>query len=90
MKFEENQPRFLLYKCGWGGSFLTTDVFPERKSKKKEKTALQSSYSELLPISEAKFKDLQVLKQFCSPENQAFYEQLPSTIQAYANDTDYF
>ena len=90
MKFEENQPRFLLYKCAWGGNFLTTDVFTKRKSRKNEKSALQSSYSELLPISEAKFKDLQVLKQFCSPENRAFYEQLPSTIHADDNDTDYF
>ncbi|GFS19831.1 hypothetical protein ElyMa_005042000 [Elysia marginata] len=38
---------------------------------------LQSLYQQRLPIKAAKYKDLQVLKQFCSAEAQNFFESLP-------------
>ncbi|KAK3696331.1 hypothetical protein RRG08_066702 [Elysia crispata] len=38
---------------------------------------LRSLYQQRLPIKAAKYKDLQVLKQFCSTEAQHFFESLP-------------
>jgi hypothetical protein len=39
-------------------------------------------YSEVLPIKRAKYDDLQVLKRFCSVENQQFYDMLVHSDQA--------
>ncbi|KAK3765811.1 hypothetical protein RRG08_026281 [Elysia crispata] len=38
---------------------------------------LRRLYEHQLPITAAKFKDLQVLKQFCTTEAQDFYTNLP-------------
>ena len=38
---------------------------------------LQSLYDGRLTIKAAKYKDLQILKQFCSPHAQKFYDELP-------------
>ena len=34
-----------------------------------------------LPISKEKFKDLQVLKKFCSPQAAQFFDSLPTEIE---------
>ena len=77
LKFDLQHPNLMLFRCNWTGNFLSTDVKPKRKNRKRPKIELGSSYSTLLPISKAKFEDLQVLKQFLLPTNQPFYDMLP-------------
>ena len=64
------------YRQGWHGAYSTTVVNKTQKTKKKPEVMLTASYSAQLPISDAKYADLQVLKRFCSPENVAFFGNL--------------
>ena len=63
-----------------------------RRKKEPEQIEMKQSYTGPLPISMAKFKDLQVLKKFCSPLNHEFFNQLPylghASTSAEGQDSD--
>ena len=65
-------------------------MYPKRRTKKKSDLPLSSVYDAPLAIAEAKFKDLQALKQFCSPINRDFYDNLPSAVDNDVNADDLF
>ena len=43
LEFDLQHPSFMLFLCNWTGNFLSTDVKPKRKSKKRPKIELGSS-----------------------------------------------
>ena len=47
MKFEKDQPRFLMYRCTWSGCYLSADVFPKRRQKNRENVRSEEHTSEL-------------------------------------------
>ena len=78
MKIDENKPQLLMYRNQWIGPYLTAVVIrPKRMNTPEQEVWLIPAYRKPLPLSGAKFKDLQVLKKFCLPRNQLFYESLP-------------
>ena len=76
VKFEIDHPRLMLHRDCWNGPFCSSVVCKGARSRKQPAVPLEASYDGPLPISDAKHADLQVLKRFCSPENQPYYEKL--------------
>ena len=75
--FEEAHPRFLRYRENWNGAYSTAVVLkPVGTRTMARQVPLTPLYSGKLPISEAKYADLQVLKTFCSIQAQQFYDDL--------------
>ncbi|GFO29214.1 hypothetical protein PoB_005571900 [Plakobranchus ocellatus] len=64
---------------GWHGSFSSAVVKKEssRKKKQEEEPVLKPSYAGPIPISTAKYKDIQMLMKFCSSCNHEFFNTLP-------------
>ena len=87
VKFERDQPRFMMYRLGWHGVYSTAVVNKIQKKKNKVTNHLTPSYTEKLPISDAKYADLQVLKRFCSPESVEFFVNLDHN-SSKADDND--
>lgn len=79
----DNHPRMMLHRSSYNGPH-TESVVIEAKRKR---ASLEEGcfylpprlYFEKLPISEAKFKDLQHLKKFCSEKAQQYFTNLPYT-----------
>ncbi|GFO06504.1 vitamin B12-dependent ribonucleotide reductase [Plakobranchus ocellatus] len=66
----------------WNGRMESAVVMPRQKTlaakiESQIRMPLNGLYSNPIPISEAKYKDLQVLKKFCDPQNAAYYDSLP-------------
>ena len=76
--FSQEKPQLFSYRISWNGP-MDTAVVTKPVGKKTAATLqpLRSLYQQRLPIKVAKYKDLQVLKQFCSTEAQHFFESLP-------------
>ena len=90
----DTRPDIFLYRDAWNGCFSSAVVKREasRRKKEPEQIEMKQSYTGPLPISMAKFKDLQVLKKFCSPLNHEFFNQLPylghASTSAEGQDSD--
>ena len=74
------------YRTTYNGHWLSKQITvkPKKQSsfsqsglKKGEFELPNPAYDGLLPISQAKYDDLQVLKRFCPSAVQQFYENLP-------------
>lgn len=83
----EDHPRLIQYRPTYNGANETAAVLP---SKKKQPTQdLQPGefklpprlYEQLLPINAAKYKDLQILKNFCDENARLYFSSLPHTTQ---------
>ncbi|GFO32007.1 vitamin B12-dependent ribonucleotide reductase [Plakobranchus ocellatus] len=77
-------PGIVKYRNNWHGQMETAAIVSlSAKGKKAAKAILTEQPSRLyagrLPISVAKFRDLQVLKKFCSPPSQTFFNDLPTS-----------
>ena len=73
--FEEAHPRLLRYRENWNGAYSTAVISkPVGARTSARQVPLTPLYSGKLPISEAKYIDLQVLKTFCSLQAQQFYD----------------
>ena len=78
LRIDENQPQVFLHRDKWIGPFLTAVVVRgRRKNTPDPDVLLTCAYKGRLPLSKAKFQDLQVLKKFCHPKNLEFFETLP-------------
>lgn len=73
---ETGHPRIMKVRTSWNGMYETAVIRTANHCKVSD-TTLSSLYTAPLPISEDKYKDLQVLKRFCSPGVHCFYDQLP-------------
>lgn len=75
MLFSNTKSKSVQYRDSWNGPWKSSVVV-----KKKGQCGLPTDkpllYTEMLPISDAKFQDLQALKKFVGPEAQEFYSSL--------------
>ena len=74
----DTRPNQIMFRNNWNGCFESAVVKKAvvRGKRQPEIPDLQRNYDATLPISREKYNDLQVLRQFCSPANHAFYDQL--------------
>ena len=82
IKFSVQNPGIVLHRDNWNGNFSKVTLVVKKKNKTTramEPIHLQGNpkrlYQHRLPISLAKFKDLQVLKQFTT--DSEFFDNLP-------------
>ena len=76
--FTQSHPRLVHYRTNWHGPMDTAVVSkPVGRKNTARLQPLRRLYEHQLPTTAAKFKDLQVLKQFCTTEAQDFYTNLP-------------
>ncbi|GFO01206.1 hypothetical protein PoB_002771100 [Plakobranchus ocellatus] len=80
--FAIDAPGLATHRSAWNGPFESSVLV--LRSVKAQKDFIRAASCEPkqqfchpLPISDAKHKDLQVLKKFCSPETHSFYDNLP-------------
>ena len=79
LKIDQDHPEEILHRSNWGGEFETAPVMPNRRRRGPvQEITLKKAYTQAIPLSKEKFKDLQVLKRFCSAPNQDFYAALPT------------
>ncbi|XP_072401358.1 uncharacterized protein [Diabrotica undecimpunctata] len=81
-KISEDHPRIVEHRSSYNGHWESsvirepikdlTEVYPKGQFELPQKL-----YNALLPISDAKFKDLQHLKTFCGPKAKTYFENLP-------------
>ena len=90
--FEEAHPRLLCYMENWNGAYSTAVISkPVGTRSRAMQVPRTPLYSGKLPISEAKYADLQVLKTFCSLQAQQFYDDLPHAgrnVDSHESDLD--
>ncbi|GFN95968.1 hypothetical protein PoB_002247400 [Plakobranchus ocellatus] len=78
ISFSQDHPRLISFRNSWNGPLNTSVVSkPVGKKGAARQPPLIPMYRDRLPISLAKFKDLQVLKTFCTQPAQDFFENLP-------------
>ena len=80
--FNKDAPGLVRYRNAWNGPLDSSVFVPRTAIAQRELIRAVSSepkqhFETLQPISAAKYKDLQVLKRFCSPETHSFYDNLP-------------
>ena len=77
IRFNIQDPGVMSHRDTWNGNFLRTNihVVVGRRTRPPVPGELKQLYKDRLPISTAKFKDLQILKRFSSDE--AFFDALP-------------
>ena len=63
----------------WNGELSLSSPFKANQQKELPQIEFQLAYATVLPISKAKYNDLQVLKKICSLENQAYVDFLPKS-----------
>ena len=80
MNVSRNTPRLVSHSITLNGEFNTSAVVKGRRKGNTNITqgqvTLESSYTGPLPLSNPKYKDLQVLKNFVSNEHHDFYTSL--------------
>ena len=90
--FEEAHPRLLRYRENWNGSYCTAVISkPVGTRTRARQVSLTPFYSGKLPISEAKYADLQVLKTCCSLQAQQCFVDLPHAgrnVDSHDSDLD--
>ena len=80
--FSIDHPMLMHFRNNWHGHYESAVVSPRRKTLPANietvlKSDMERNYLQPLPISLAKFEDLQVLKRFCDPRHHAFFDNLP-------------
>ncbi|GFO24788.1 upf0317 protein c14orf159,mitochondrial [Plakobranchus ocellatus] len=80
--FRSQDSMIFSYRNNWNGRMESAVVMPRQKTlaakiESQKRMPLNRLYSNPIPTSEAKYKDLQVLKKFCDPQNAAYYDSLP-------------
>ena len=68
-----------MHRNNWNGEFSLSSPFKANQQQELPQIEFQLAYATALPISKAKYNDLQVLKKFCSLENQAYFDSLPKS-----------
>lgn len=91
VRVTQSKSRTIDHRSTYTGAFTSTVVTPRVKSHKKNldcqqlplqlPTEPEASYPQPIPISKAKYDDLQVLKKFCRVDAQEFYTSLPHSQQ---------
>lgn len=91
VRVTQSKSRTIDHRSTYTGAFTSTVVTPRVKSHKKNldcqqlplqlPTEPEASYPRPIPISKAKYDDLQVLKKFCRVDAQEFYTSLPHSQQ---------
>uniref|UniRef100_A0A2A4K6G5 Uncharacterized protein n=1 Tax=Heliothis virescens TaxID=7102 RepID=A0A2A4K6G5_HELVI len=82
-RVQKEHPRLMFYRnfnnSPWESSVVNTPVsFRSMKAVNEGEFKLPGlAYKEKLPISTAKYNDLQSLKKFCRPETRRYYDELP-------------
>lgn len=82
-RVQKEHPRLMFYRnfnnCPWASSVVNTPVsFRSMKAVNEGEFKLPGlAYKERLPISTAKYNDLQSLKKFCRPETRRYFDELP-------------
>ncbi|RUS86935.1 hypothetical protein EGW08_005340 [Elysia chlorotica] len=91
--FSADHPRLMQYREGWNGP-LSSAVLTKPVGKRRTlQVPLQPVNRTALPISAAKYKDLQDLKRFCPQYAQEFFANMPhhgqtATAEADVSDID--
>jgi len=75
--FSHDKLKGLLKRTSWNGMWENITITATNGQRHLGDSGLSPIYLEALPISKAKFEDLQVLKQFCLPSAQDFFNNLP-------------
>ena len=77
IQFNVQDPGVISHRDTWNGIFLRTNiqVVVGRRTRLPVPGEVKQLYNDRLPISTAKFKDLQILKRFSS--NEPFFDALP-------------
>ncbi|KAJ8884141.1 hypothetical protein PR048_015998 [Dryococelus australis] len=87
----QDHPLLIQYRLTYIGTNDTAVVVPPKKRRPtpdlqpSEFRLPPCSYEELIPINEDKYKDLQVLKNFCEDEAKCYFAFLPHTTRG-SND----
>lgn len=73
--FKKDSPLIMFYRDNWHGVMQSAVLIERTKDRQNEVDVGDPAklYSEPIPISEAKYNDLKVLKRFCHPENFSFF-----------------
>ncbi|KAK3769366.1 hypothetical protein RRG08_062114 [Elysia crispata] len=79
--FKRNAP------LNWHGAMNSAVLVARGKGKVREPVLAEPEklYASPIPVSEAKCKDIQVLKTFCSPAKHAFFDNIPHLGSAVDN-----
>ena len=70
----KTHPDKIIYRDSWNGPFLEATVIKPVKKKRILLEPLHPLNKILIPISSAKYKDLQHLEHFCKLDAQEFYD----------------
>ncbi|RUS69503.1 hypothetical protein EGW08_022732 [Elysia chlorotica] len=88
--FTRDHPRTIQHRANWNGPFETSVLSkPLGKRGVAQQPPLSPIYQERIPMTLAKFKDLQILKTFCSATAQQFYDNIPYVGQSGDEDNNY-
>ena len=81
IRFEAQHPKLVSYRNNWNGSMKNVVLAkPQKKgSILRNLPVPMQLYPTDLAISKEKYKDLQVLKRFCRPENHAFFDNVSTS-----------
>ena len=76
MKFTSQHAQIFQFREHYNGAWTSPLLTQRGRNVTAEGTGseLKSLYSSLLPITAAKYQDLQVLKKFCAPEAHIFFQ----------------
>lgn len=85
--FSQQHAKLMQYRESWNGPFDTA-VISKQVGRKTTTVSLTPLYNDRLPITKAKYDDLQVLKRFCNTEAQQYYDNLPQAGDAENTDSD--
>lgn len=103
IKFEKTTPRFVHHRSNYSGSYFGNEIMKKTQLKKTKATRKDQNksqeivytepkklYDKPLPISQAKYNDLQCLKQFLiTTEAKHFYENLSYDGRVQHHDDEY-
>ena len=79
LRIDSDHPQQILHRETWGGAFeIAVVVRNTRQQAVQPEIRMKKAYSRPIPLSKAKFQDLQVLKKFCLPLTQRYFESLPT------------
>ena len=80
--FTLDHPRLMQYRESWNGPYSDAVITKAAGKRRVIQASLQPSNHAPVPIPQAKYKDLQDLKRFCSQEAQEFFSGLPHSGQS--------
>lgn len=91
LKITKENTRTVQLRKTYGGpweSYIIKDIIDKRSIPLEDDSGPGVLYSGCIPVPQAKYNDLQVLKRFCSPSAQEFFTNLPSSAASNVNQND--